>query len=162
MSVRYLSNVRHVPIYSSQAGKVNGHAMKFNLPGLQSIEPSFANLIVAGGEVAYGVVHEVSKRSLRAVLGSESDLYTMVEREVRLASGQIVIAHTLLGVDHGEEATPSQRYLDIMIQGARENHLPQTYIHSLEQRQGAYIPVLSELVGCAIYLMVIVSTWADA
>ncbi len=157
MSTRYLSNVRHIESYNSFSATLHGYEVRFNLEGIKYIEPAFANLVASKEAVSYGVVHLIKKNSLKSIISSESSKYKMKEVNVKRADGSQVTAWSLIGVQHDNsaEGIPSKRYLEILIEGANEHGLPPDYIDLLDNTDSTNIPVLSEMTGVVIYLMVI-------
>lgn len=155
MSSRYLSNIRNVDIYESLPVSIGGHEVKFNLKGIPDIEPAFANMIVSEGKTSYGVAHLVTPESLNSIVGSESGSYQMREISVTTLDQKEVNAWALIGEDNQFNAIPSQRYLDIMVEGAEQHGLDADYIDELRKYDGTYIPIVSEAIGTLIHLMVI-------
>ncbi|OES24628.1 AIG2-like family protein [Alteromonas macleodii] len=159
MSTRYLTNVRDVAVYESVAGTLRNHTVSFTLPGIPSIEPRFAELSYTVGEKAYGVLHRIDVAGFVKVLRSEGDAYQIADIVVTGVDGKQYKAKTLI-VDQrsAESGSPSERYRNIILEGAREHGLPDAYIAQLENTETAYIPLLSEAAGTAIYTLVIVNS----
>lgn len=157
MSTRYLSNVRHVESYNSFAATLNDYEVRFSLKGIKYIEPAFANMVPSKGTVSYGVVHMIKKNSLKSIVSSESSIYKMKEVNVIREDGSQVTAWSLIGMykDNDSEGIPSKRYLGLLVEGAEEHGLPLEYRNQLDNTDSAYIPILSEITGMVIYLMVI-------
>lgn len=155
MSSRYLSNIRNINIYESLPVTIGGHEVKFNLKGIPDIEPAFANMIASEGKTSYGVAHLVTPEDLNSIVGSESDSYQIREISVMTLDQKEVNAWALIGEDNQFNAIPSQRYLDIMVEGAEQHGLDADYIDELRKYDGAYIPIVSEAIGTLIHLMVI-------
>ncbi len=162
MPSRYLVNVRHVNVYESAPGVLADHAIQFSASGLPLLEPAFANLIPSKGNNAYGVLHLIDSDSLNNIICSESTSYRTLQRKVqRLDSGEMIQAWTLVGRASANAATPSRRYLNLMREGASEQHLPAEYRNWLAAQSGAYVPIISELFGTVIYAAVMIQA-ADA
>ncbi len=154
MPARYLNNVRHIDVYDSAAGLLVDHEVQFFASGLPFLEPAFARLIAAEGRNAFGVLHRIDTDSLSSIICSEGKNYAMVERDVRrLDNGANIRAWTLVGKPTAE-AVPSRRYLDLLVEGARAHSLPAAYNEELAKLDGAYTPLLSELMGVVIYARV--------
>ena len=158
MATRYLTNIRHIPSYYSTYGQLKHYAVRFNMPGIPPLEPAFANLVAAEDKVAHGVIHEIARQDLARLTGSEGAGYQLTEVTVLTGDRGSLTAFTLVGGDNSLVAIPSQRYLDLLIEGAEQHRLPAAYITALRQQQGGYIPVISEGVGTLIYLLVILRT----
>ena len=155
---KYLTNIRSVKTYGSTYAHLEDYQVKFNLYGINHIEPAFANLVPLINATAHGVLHKIDQSSISRIANSESKQYVFTEVEVLTAQGDKVKAYTLVGKDFGESRAPSRRYLNILIAGAKEHELPEKHIDNLETTRSAYIPILSELVGTLIYLMVILKS----
>ncbi len=154
MPARYLNNVRHVAVYDSAPGLLVDHEVQFFASGLAFLEPAFATLIAAKDQNALGVLHWIDAGSLPIITFSEADSYAMVERDVqRLDSRGTVRAWTLVGKSSAM-AVPSRRYLNLLLEGAAAHDLPAEYSNELAKLDGAYTPLLSELMGTVIYARV--------
>ena len=147
MSTRYLYNVRGVLPAHSEPGVVENHEVSFMAPSLNAFEPAFAYLLKSESKNADGVLHLVSKQDLSKVKESEGALYEWVTLPVELQSGQVIAAATLVRLSRGDVGTPSKRYLQILIEGAREHGLPAEYVNQLLDMPSVYIPIGSELMG---------------
>ena len=93
------------------------------------------------------MVHRVSKTDLNKVKNSEDPLYQWVTLPVKLTNGQVVTAHTLLRLSRGDIGISSRRYRQILIEGAIEHGLPESYISEQKNAQSVYFPIASELMG---------------
>lgn len=154
MPTRYLANIRHVLIIESHAGMAKDYAMQFSSSSLW-FEPAFANIYQSNGTVSYGVLHRISRADLDRITRSEGSNYSLELIEVdNLTTGSQTDAWTLVGDRQLSESNPSQRYLDWLLEGAREHGLPEDYIDQLAHLNGFYVPILSECVGSIIHIMV--------
>ncbi len=160
MTTRYLSNVRNINSYESYGALVNDYEVTFSLKGIEYIEPAFANLTFSGKGKAYGVIHFIEKSDLKKIINSESSDYQMKKVFVDIiGENKKLSAWTLVGSENDFQSVPSVRYLEIIKEGAREHGLPKECMVTLEKIQGAYIPVVSEIIGTLIYIMVIVKSY---
>ena len=75
MSPQYLGRIRGVGIQWSAAATLSDYAIRFSLPGVNFLEPSFAVLVPAVDEIAYGVVHRISDDDLSHIKDSENVAY---------------------------------------------------------------------------------------
>ncbi|MFT3926387.1 MAG: gamma-glutamylcyclotransferase [Myxococcales bacterium] len=147
MSSRYLYNVRGVLPAASEAGVLADHEVVYLGPGINLLEPAFAYLVKAQGKQAHGVLHRVSTEDLNRVKESEGPEYVWVNVPVQTAGGEPVQAQTLLRLSRGTPATPSRRYVDLLVEGATEQGLPARYVAELKALPAAYVPVASEVLG---------------
>ncbi|PLW67783.1 gamma-glutamylcyclotransferase family protein [Pseudohalioglobus lutimaris] len=152
MNDRYFTRVRGIVRSSSEMASLPDYEVAFNLNGIPSIEPSFANLAPAKGGRAYGVFHRLPAGELERVLGSEGDSYNVRTVTVYLKDGSTAIAKTLISDPSLElPVTPSKRYLGYMHEAALAYDMPPEIIARYNPDQGAYIPVVSELFGAAMH-----------
>lgn len=159
MSPQYLGLIRGVEVQWAAPVTLRGYTVEFGLNGLPPLEPSFANLRPAPGETAIGVVHQLSKEGIDMIAGSEGDEYEWKKVTVLTRDYKQLAAWTLVAIPE-QPATelPSRRYLQIMQNAAIHYDFPEEEIARLDPEQGAYIPVLSELMGIFIQT----ATWLSA
>jgi len=159
MSTRYLSNIRNVSVIESKQAVLYDHQVRFSLSGIQPIEPGFAALHEATDHISYGVAHQIPTTDFERVIASEGDDYYVKQVTLTLPNGEQINATTLVSkTDPLSDIIPSQRYLNILIEGATEHQLPEKYVKELRGYDGAYIPILSELFGSVIYLSVMIAS----
>ena len=155
MNDRYLTRVRGVTRHSSEAAKLSGFEVRFNLEGMTFLEPAFANLSPKPGHVAYGVVHRLPTDQFNKIIGSEGPGYGLRDVQVVLADGSTLIAKTLISKPTlSQEASPSRRYLSFLHEAATDYAFPEAHVHRYNPDNGAYMPVVSELFGAAIQTVV--------
>ncbi len=151
MSQRYLSKFRNVQVHASHAAALPGYRLAFNLPGIIPFEPAFANLIPDANATAHGVIHRIAIADFPKIFASELENYGLTTVQVHAPSlnndHTPTSAQTLTSDDTTAEAMPSRRYLRLLIAGAVEQGLPEEYIEELRDRQGLYVPFLSECAG---------------
>jgi hypothetical protein len=159
MSTRYMTNIRNVAIYKSLPAQADDYEVSFTLPGIAYIEPSFAIMTPRGGHTAFGVLHYITPADMLKILNSESNTYQVIDINVTDKYGKTYLAKTLVG-DTKKPAinVTSTRYLNILLEGATEHGLPEAYIRTMRQTKTVYIPIVSEMAGTLIYLIVIVAS----
>ena len=115
---------RRLSPMSSAPGFVRDHRLAFNVPGFALAEPAFASIQRAEGEECHGGVYELSVGDWLRLCASEGVPfgYRVVEVPVELYAGVTVPAYTLeAGLpDFMGDLTPSERYLTLIREGARE------------------------------------------
>ncbi|MEM6484552.1 MAG: gamma-glutamylcyclotransferase family protein [Pseudomonadota bacterium] len=155
MNLRYFTRVRGITPAASQAARLDGYEVVFNLPGLPDLEPTFANLAPAKGQIAFGVLHQISQDDLQSVIASEGPSYRVVDVTVVLADGSTAKAKTLFSAESLKESgVPSRRYLSLLFEAAQNNEFPAAVTDGYDPDEGAYVPVLSELLGALIHTIV--------
>lgn len=158
MSSRYLYNMRNVLPVRSEFGYIEDYQVSIMQPGINFLEPGFAQLHSAMGNRAYGVVHRISKKELSQIASSEGEMYRWRKVSITLQDGNSVLANTLVGDVSNPIAKPSKRYINIMIEGAREHDLPVSYIKKLANIDSTYYAVASELMGAIVHAVVMISS----
>ncbi len=155
MSEQYLRNIRSVTPKAKDSAKLLGYQLGFSMKGINFLEPGFANISkVADKKVSVeGVVYSLDESDFHKILNSESSLYRVEQVLVTPASGKSILAYTLTSPNQGKY-TPSRRYLNRVLVGAKENGLSPQYIATLKDTQSAYTPLLSEFMGAIIHAVV--------
>jgi len=143
-------NENESSIWYSEAfvGRLPDWRLCFDMYAAPPSEPAMGSIERAEGEDVYGVCYKLGTRAcwdnlLISEGGSEKFYHTIdveVERVINgVATGEMARAKTLITTwayiipqSCREYVRPSKRYMDIMIEGAKEHGLPQTYVRSLE------------------------------
>jgi len=151
MNDRYFTRVRGIVRSSSELASLPDHKVAFNLNGIASLEPSFANLAPEEGATAYGVFHQLPAGELERIVGSEGDNYAVRDVTVQLEDGSTAIAKTLISKPSLElPVTPSSRYLGYMHEAALHYDMPDDLIERYDPDKGVYIPVVSDIFGATM------------
>jgi hypothetical protein len=151
MSSRVLAGRRGVHPAASEAARLNGHRLVFDLRGVPHFEPGFASVqACARGECAdddhvEGVLYRLRARDLRVVEVTESSRYRWLDVVVEGRDAGRVQARTLQNLRPTAGLVPSRRYLALLIEGAREHALSDAWIAKLEAHPCAHVPILSPL-----------------
>lgn len=93
-----------------------------------------ADIREAAGKKVEGVLWEISESERKALDEYEGypDLYVHREIQVRTAASKVVTAFAYVMANPGREAPPSKPYKRLLISGAEEHGLSETYIAFLE------------------------------
>ena len=140
-----LEGRRRLKPVSTQPGFVRNERLAFNMLGLSPREPSFASLVAAPNEECHGCVFTLEPADWLRLLASEGVPfggplgYRVREVAVDLYGGGRVTAWTL---GAGALATradvpPSERYLALIREGARERGLTSAWRRRLAEIQPA-------------------------
>ena len=110
---------------SQTPGVVRDYKLAFNVRGFSAREPAFASIAAAPGDECHGGVYELSLRDWATVCATEGVpfAYRVVQVEVEpYAGGEAVQAWTLDAQvpSFFGEAPPSERYLTLIRDGAKE------------------------------------------
>lgn len=155
MNTRYLSEHRRVNPQQSLAASIEGYQVRFTQPGViippfSYLEPAFALLVESVGELAHGVVHKLGEQDIDRIGNTEGSHYRWQELEATTSGGEKVLCQTLVGSDKLKCANPSRRYLNLCLEGAIENQLPEAYLNELRNLDSVYYRGLSEAMGVLI------------
>jgi hypothetical protein len=145
MASRVLSGRRGVRPTSSEAATLDGFELVFDLRGIPPVEPGFASIRAAEGQME-GVLHRLSKRDLHVVELTESKAYRWIDVEVEGRRSGRVVARTLQSVRSTDGLRPSRRYVALLVEGAVEHGLSEAWIDKLRTTPSAYVPIVSPLV----------------
>jgi gamma-glutamylcyclotransferase len=93
------------------------------------------NIAMAEGKVVHGVLYRLSEQQLRALDRFESvpEHYRRIEVTVVDAEGQKIAAQAYLARKVRKGLKPDRLYLQRIIEGAEEHHLPADYIEQLKK-----------------------------
>jgi hypothetical protein len=144
MARRVLVDRRGIVPLASCAARLDGYALRFALRGLPLVEPAFASIVEAPGDSMFGVLHTLRAADL-ARLDTIEGPYDRVDVEVSTASG-VARATAYRARKLSAEREPSKRYLQLLIEGAREHDLPEPWIAELARREGTHLRFLSPTV----------------
>merc|ERR1719424_270716 len=126
---------------SAAPGFVKDHRLAFNMPGFSPSEPAFASIARAPGEECHGGVYELGLSDWAKLCASEGVPfgYRVTDVEVELYAGERVQAWTLEGglPAFVGDLPPSERYLALLRDGARELGLTRAWQERLAQVQTA-------------------------
>lgn len=134
----------------SVMARLDDYALRFSQPGIPLLEPGFANIEPAPGARVFGVVHAMSAEELRRLDRFEGRSYRHERVRVTTEALGVLEAIAYRNPRARTPRTPSQRYKNLLLQGAREHHLPQDYIDALEAHPARHVPVLSALLLASV------------
>jgi len=124
---------------SSRAGRLDGYRLTFDLavgPG----ERGVANIVVDPLACVCGVLHRITRAELEILDRSEGVPYGAYDHlTVEVAAGDDVVveACTYISVHGKPGRKPSDRYIGLLLDGAREHALPPSYVAELERIERA-------------------------
>ncbi|OCK94727.1 uncharacterized protein K441DRAFT_610765 [Cenococcum geophilum 1.58] len=140
MSASVFTTRRKIEPLQTEVACIKSHTLCFNIMGVPYSDPGMGGLrkIEDGEESAgigpvFGVAYLLSRDNFGRVIASEGG--GIAYKVVRLAAtfqkdGSVVPVYTLVGrheIDSSYERLPSARYMGLLIRGAREQSLPQSY-----------------------------------
>ncbi len=110
------------------------YRLTFNQPGIPWLEPSFANIEEAQGEYIEGVLYEITGEEMRLLDISEGNgAYDIVTSSVEGEVSGPVTAHTFMTRDVANGLHPSQRYMNLLVEGAIEHGLSPEWVQMLRE-----------------------------
>ncbi len=138
METATLRGRRGIQYHRALAGRVPGWRVVFDKPPLLPVGEGFANLVPDPEAEAYGVLYEIAESDLAHLdltegvpIGNYRRIEIVVESLTTGDPGPLR-AHTLVSDRRDPQLQPSQRYMALIIAGAREHGLPLHYIALLE------------------------------
>jgi gamma-glutamylcyclotransferase len=113
---------------------LNHYRLSFNLHAGGAI---YANIVPCPQSIVWGATYWISDEMIKALDGYEAVAmghYRRSRVEVETENGEQLWAETYIGGDRfvGEEGTPSKAYLQLILAGAREHDLPESYVRRVE------------------------------
>eukprot|EP00834_Sanchytrium_tribonematis_P001973 NODE_53_length_30760_cov_1.203712.p14 type:complete len:231 gc:universal NODE_53_length_30760_cov_1.203712:27301-27993(+) len=121
---------------------IHDYQLSFNVPGIPFIEPSFASILPRKGCLLHGVAFEISEKDFLKIQHSEGGQgirgisYQPIEIEAESYDGKKFVVRTLYYscsiFPNIKEFHPSKRYLNLIIEGAKQNKLDSHYLQMLE------------------------------
>jgi gamma-glutamylcyclotransferase len=132
MSRRVIETRRGLSIVAGERARLLGHRFAFAQRGFRYVEPAFATVVPAEGEVVHGVLWTLAgEGDLTRLDRNESREYDRVESEVEGERAGSVRAQIYRTRRPREGLVPSRRYRDLLVHGAREHSLPDEWIERL-------------------------------
>jgi len=154
----YLGKIRDVRISQAMPAYTVGYRRTFAAAGFAQVEPAYSCLEVGENYSAEGVLYKVHEADLAKLSAGKSEQYRLEKVLVNTADTRGIEAWALTGGCAGDAQTPSRRYLQMLVAGAKENGLSSTAIADLKAEEGLHVRVLSDIIGIAV----IGSDWWNA
>ena len=147
-----MTNLRGIDPVASTAAVLSNHELRFNIPGVPFIEPSWASVEPVEGELVHGVLYRLTEQDFNAVCRSEGVPIGYVLHRCRpipyIGNGRDAGQQSLVRGKSGVSAftlrapaqlrrpkkydiAPSKSYLDVILRGAEEYRLDEEYIEYL-------------------------------
>jgi hypothetical protein len=143
---------RRIEVLSREPARLRGYRLVFDLAGFPWVEPAFASIVRHPEHDVYGVLYQLTQEQVDRVDSYEGLAYSVIEVEVEGERSGAMRSRTYQTKWSTPGLRPSRRYLRLLCEGARENHLPPSYVRELGAHSSVYVPVLSEIVGGGIGL----------
>ena len=131
---------------SSEPAELKGYRLVFDHPGIPLLEPSFANVEKHDDSKIYGVLYHMTRDEMNLLNKMEGGgAYQNLDLEVVGKESGLKIAHVYwtenTGITH---LKPSRRYINVLLEGAKEHNLPPELIQLLQnQPTSPHYPILS-------------------
>ena len=130
-----------------QPAVVRGHRLAFNMRGFAPLEPGIAGLEPCQTSECHGALITLTAKEYERLMASEGgtpgDYEEVIVPAVPYAGGEPVHAIALRAREHARldaDACPSERYMRLLIRGARELGLKPSYIAALEKQCTQAVP----------------------
>jgi cation transport regulator ChaC len=136
------------PTHTERA-TLRDYALVFNQPGTPWIEPSFANIEYSPGSVIEGVLYRITNDEMRLLDISEGNgAYDIVSAPVHADSLGEVHAYTFLTHNVAHGLHPSQRYMNLLVNGAVEHGLSREWVQKLREAPFHDHPIARRIAPC--------------
>jgi len=112
----------------------------FNYPGYPLVEPAFANLKPSKGSEVHGVAFAMSKASMERMDSIEPEEYTKKKVTLQAYDGRELNGFVYYFDKSSEEKPPSERYMSIIVTGARNAGLKEDYLTWLQSLETYKVP----------------------
>jgi hypothetical protein len=126
--------------------KITGWQLAMEHPGVPFVEPVFATIKEQKDAEVHGVLYKITEPDFKRLCHSEGAAYRRVLLDNIECEGRLFRGCTFVSGKFCTGRKPSRRYLQKLIQGAKENNLPKSYITDLSNIKTIHIPIVSLLV----------------
>lgn len=129
----FLDTRRMQPL-ASRCGWLDDYRLCFNIP-VGPGERGVANVVQEAGARTHGVLYQLSTDDFDRLDGTEGVSFGLYQRvPVTVVTGQhgVIEAWTYQSTVITDGRKPSLRYIQLLLDGARENGLPSEYVASLQ------------------------------
>ena len=140
---RGINNTK-IDIISFVPGVAKNHRLAFNMKGFVPLEPAMGGCEPCDNMECHGALCEVTAENYEKIWKSEGGgqkrpgYEEIIVDVYPYGKAEAVKAVTLRAADHARlrtDASPSQRYMDIIVAGAKELNLDENYVKKLESIQ---------------------------
>ena len=126
--------------------KITGWQLAMEHPGVPFVEPVFATIKEQKDAKVHGVLYRITGPDFKRLCNSEGAAYRRVLLDNIESEGRMFRGCTFVSNKFCTGRKPSRRYMQKLIQGAKENNLPKSYIADLSNIRTIHIPIVSLLV----------------
>ena len=122
----------------ARVAHLRDHRLVFDLP-VGDGERGVGNLLPSPGEMVFGVAYRITGAEAERLDATEGvpRAYRRVSIDVETTDGASLAAFTYLSSYRREGRKPSERYLELLLRGARHHGLPAAYVRSLAELERA-------------------------
>ena len=122
----------------ARVAHLRDHRLVFDLP-VGDGERGVGNLMPSPGEVVFGVAYRITGDDAARLDATEGvpRAYRRGDVEIETLDGERLGAFTYLSPHRREGRKPSERYLGLLLRGARHHDLPASYVRSLAELERA-------------------------
>ena len=153
MSSDVFAKSRGMSPIRKEMARLDGYKLAFDQKGIAIIEPAFASIQVFEKSEVWGVLYQLTEADFNRLHYTEGANYQVRSIEVMGCSSGTISCYTYMGIDSVSGLSPSRRYASELISGAKENDLPTSYIQYLEGIKTTYVPLISEIAGLIMKLI---------
>lgn len=123
-------------IAEEKTGKIENYEIVFNKKARGG--SATANIRPASGKTVYGVLFKIPESALRTLDRFEGapQHYRRIEVNVTDSEGNRVPAQAFIATKVDKGLRPASHYMQAILQGAEEHHLPAEYVEELKKTAG--------------------------
>lgn len=133
MNERLFRERRHMVWSAARVSRLDGYRLAFTVAGGRRPGTSApANIVESPGDTVHGVLYLLPLRKFARLDNSEGKQYEYLWTEVEDTEGNIIPAITYKMSQAASDGRPSQAYLNLILEAARQRSLPANYISSIE------------------------------
>lgn len=134
MNERLFRERRHMVWHETRIGRLDGYRLVFTVAGGRRPGVSApANIVAAPGESVFGVLYELPLHKFARLDNSEGKQYQYLWTDIEDSDGRRIAAVTYQAAAAATEGRPSQSYLNLIREAARQRGLPDHYIARLDR-----------------------------
>jgi hypothetical protein len=147
MNQRVFTGSRGINPQFMAPARITGWELAMEHPGVPFVEPVFATIKEQEFTEVHGVLYKINDRDFERLNNSEGAAYRLVWIDNIQCEGSIFRGCTFVSPEPCAGKKPSRRYMQVLIQGAKESNLPKGYIEDLENIEAIHLPIVSWIAG---------------
>jgi len=137
-----MTSLRKLNPLSSSPAILDNYKLKFDIPGMPLIEPSWASVEKCTDSQVHGVLYELTANDFDSVCRTEGVPFSYILQrcqvslyeDVEMVTSAFTLVKSPILLMNGSTSSvaPSKSYLNVLIRGAEEYNLDEEYIQKLK------------------------------